>query len=56
MQVVLFAFAALGGLIRLRLLLIVRYYFLTTFSIAAGLWDWLHEDTAPSWDAAEGTR
>ncbi|MFZ1925918.1 MAG: glycosyltransferase [Solirubrobacteraceae bacterium] len=55
-QVVLFASAGLGGLVRLRPFLIARYYFLTTFSAAAGLWDWLHHGTAPSWEAAEGTR
>jgi cellulose synthase/poly-beta-1,6-N-acetylglucosamine synthase-like glycosyltransferase len=56
LQVVLFAFAGLGGLVRLRPLLIARYYFLTTLAAAAGLWDWLRHGTAPSWEAAEGTR
>jgi hypothetical protein len=42
--------------VRLRPLLIARYYFLTTLSAAAGLWDWLRYGTAPSWEAAEGTR
>jgi cellulose synthase/poly-beta-1,6-N-acetylglucosamine synthase-like glycosyltransferase len=56
LQVVLFASAGLGGLVRLRPLLIARYYFLTTLSAAAGLWDWLHYGTAPSWEAADGTR
>ena len=56
LQVVLFASAGLGGLIRVRPLLIARYYFLTTFSAVAGLWDWLRHGTAPSWEAAEGTR
>lgn len=55
-QVVLGASAGIGGLIRVRPLLIARYYFLTTFSAAAGLWDWLRHGTAPSWEAAEGTR
>jgi GT2 family glycosyltransferase len=36
--------------------LVARYYVLTTASLAAGLWDWLREGTAPGWDAAEGTR
>ena len=39
-----------------RPLLVARYYVLTTASLAAGLWDWLREGTAPGWDAAEGTR
>jgi cellulose synthase/poly-beta-1,6-N-acetylglucosamine synthase-like glycosyltransferase len=56
LQVVLFVSAGLGGLVRLRPLLIARYYFLTTLSAAAGLWDWLRHGTAASWEAAEGTR
>jgi cellulose synthase/poly-beta-1,6-N-acetylglucosamine synthase-like glycosyltransferase len=56
LQVVLGASAGIGGLVRARPLLIARYYFLTTLSAAAGLWDWLRHGTAPSWDAAEGTR
>jgi cellulose synthase/poly-beta-1,6-N-acetylglucosamine synthase-like glycosyltransferase len=55
-QVILFASAGLGGVVRLRPLLISRYYFLTTLSAALGLWDWLRHGTAPSWEAAEGTR
>jgi len=56
LQVVLGASAGLGGLVRLRPLLIARYYFLTTLSAAAGLWDWLRHGTGASWEAAEGTR
>jgi hypothetical protein len=56
LQVVLFASAGLGGLIPVRPFLISRYYFLTTLSAAAGLWDWLRHGTAASWEAAEGTR
>ncbi|HTC61167.1 MAG TPA: glycosyltransferase [Solirubrobacteraceae bacterium] len=56
LQVVLGASAGIGGLIRVRPLLIARYYFLTTLAAAAGLWDWLRHGTAPSWEAAEGTR
>jgi hypothetical protein len=37
-------------------LLIARYYVLTTASSAAGLWDWLRHGTPASWEAAEGTR
>jgi cellulose synthase/poly-beta-1,6-N-acetylglucosamine synthase-like glycosyltransferase len=55
-QVVIFASAGIGGLVRVRPLLITRYYFLTTLSAAAGLWDWLRHGTAASWEAAEGTR
>jgi cellulose synthase/poly-beta-1,6-N-acetylglucosamine synthase-like glycosyltransferase len=56
LQVVVFAFAGLGGLVRVRPFLIARYYFLTTLSAAAGLWDWLRHGTAAAWDVAEGTR
>jgi hypothetical protein len=56
LQVALFAAAGLGGLIRLRPLLVARYYVLTTASIALGLWDYLRRGTPASWEAAEGTR
>jgi glycosyltransferase involved in cell wall biosynthesis len=39
-----------------RLLLLARYYVLTTASLAAGLWDWLRHGTAAGWEPAEGTR
>jgi cellulose synthase/poly-beta-1,6-N-acetylglucosamine synthase-like glycosyltransferase len=48
--------AGLGGVVRVRPLLLARYYVLTTASLAAGLWDWLRHGTTASWDAAEGTR
>jgi cellulose synthase/poly-beta-1,6-N-acetylglucosamine synthase-like glycosyltransferase len=56
LQVALLAAAGLGGVVRVRPLLLARYYVLTTASLAAGLWDWLRHGTAASWDAAEGTR
>jgi len=56
LQLALLAAAALGGAVRVRPLLLARYYVLTTTSLAAGLWDWLRYGTAASWDAAEGTR
>jgi cellulose synthase/poly-beta-1,6-N-acetylglucosamine synthase-like glycosyltransferase len=56
LQVALGASAGIGGLIRVQPFLIARYYFLTTLSAAAGLWDWLRHGTAASWEAAEGTR
>ena len=40
----------------LRPLLVIRYYVLTTASVAAGLWDWLRHGTPAGWEAAEGTR
>jgi glycosyltransferase involved in cell wall biosynthesis len=48
--------ALLAGVLRVRLLLLARYYVLTTASPAAGLWDWLRHGTSASWEAAEGTR
>ncbi|HTQ69544.1 MAG TPA: glycosyltransferase [Solirubrobacteraceae bacterium] len=56
LQLGLLAAAALGGLLPGRVLLIARYYVLTTASSAAGLWDWLRHGTSASWEAAEGTR
>ena len=56
LQLALLLAAALAGVLRLRPLLISRYYVLTTASVAAGLWDWLRHGTAAGWDAAEGTR
>ncbi|HWX87452.1 MAG TPA: glycosyltransferase [Solirubrobacteraceae bacterium] len=56
LQIVLLAAAGLGGILPARVLLIARYYVLTTASPAAGLWDWLRHGTAASWEVAEGTR
>ncbi len=48
--------ALLAGVIPARLLLLARYYVLTTASLAAGLWDWLAHGTDAGWEPAEGTR
>ncbi len=56
LQLALLVAAGLGGVLRARVLLIARYYVLTTASPAAGLWDWLRHGTVASWEAAEGTR
>ena len=48
--------ALLAGVIPARLLLLARYYVLTTASLAAGLWDWLAHGTHAGWEPAEGTR
>jgi glycosyltransferase involved in cell wall biosynthesis len=56
LQVLLFAAAGLGGLIRVRPLLLARYYVLTTASLALGFWDWARHGTSAQWEAAEGTR
>jgi hypothetical protein len=55
-QVAVLAGALLAGALRLKPLLIARYYVLTTFSLAAGLWDWLARGTQAGWEPAEGTR
>jgi hypothetical protein len=56
LQLALLLAALLGGVVRARVLLLARYYVLTTASLAAGLWDWLAHGTPAAWDAAEGTR
>ncbi len=56
LQIALLVAAGLGGVLRVRALLIARYYVLTTASPAAGLWDWLRHGTDAAWEAAEGTR
>ena len=48
--------AGLGGVVRVRPLLVARYYVLTTASLALGFWDWLRHGTDAAWDVAEGTR
>ena len=55
-QLGLLAAAALASRLRLRPLLVVRYYVLTTASLAAGLWDWLTRGTEAGWEPAAGTR
>jgi cellulose synthase/poly-beta-1,6-N-acetylglucosamine synthase-like glycosyltransferase len=56
LQLAVLAAAALAGVLRVRPLLIARYYVLTTASPAAGLWDWLRHGTSAAWEPAEGTR
>ena len=56
LQLLLLALAWLGGIVKARPLLVVRYYVLTTASLALGLWDWLRHGTSAAWEAAEGTR
>ena len=48
--------ALAASVVPARLLLVARYYVLTTASLAAGLWDWLRHGTAAGWEPAEGTR
>ena len=55
-QVGLLAAAAAGGRVRLRPLLLARYYVATTAALAAGLYDHLRHGTPAGWEAPEGTR
>jgi Glycosyltransferase like family 2 len=48
--------AAAGGAVRLRPLLLARYYVATTAALALGLYDHLRHGTPAGWDAPEGTR
>ena len=41
---------------RARLVLVARYYVLTTAALALGLYDWLRHGTTAGWEAPEGTR
>jgi cellulose synthase/poly-beta-1,6-N-acetylglucosamine synthase-like glycosyltransferase len=56
LQVALLLAALLGGFVRARVLLVARYYVLTTAALGLGLWDWLRHGTEAGWEAAEGTR
>ena len=48
--------AAAGGRLRVRPLLLARYYVATTAALGAGLYDHLRHGTPAVWEAAEGTR
>jgi cellulose synthase/poly-beta-1,6-N-acetylglucosamine synthase-like glycosyltransferase len=56
LQLALLLAALIAPVVRLRPLLVARYYVLTTASLAAGLWDWLTSGTTAGWEPAEGTR
>jgi cellulose synthase/poly-beta-1,6-N-acetylglucosamine synthase-like glycosyltransferase len=55
-QVALLLGAALAPLAPARLLLVARYYVVTNWALAAGLWDWLRGERSPVWETVEGTR
>ena len=55
-QVAVLAAALAGRVVRVRALLVARYYVLTTASMAAGLWDYLRHGTPAGWSPPEGTR
>jgi hypothetical protein len=56
LQLVLLAGAALAPLVPARPLLVARYYVVTNWALAAGLWDWLRGERSPVWETVEGTR
>jgi cellulose synthase/poly-beta-1,6-N-acetylglucosamine synthase-like glycosyltransferase len=56
LQLVLLAGAALAPVVPARPLLVVRYYVVTNWALAAGLWDWLRGERSPVWETVEGTR
>ncbi len=56
LQLALLAGAALAPLAPARLLLVARYYVVTNWALAAGLWDWLRGERSPIWETVEGTR
>jgi len=56
LQLALFLGAALAPLAPARLLLVARYYVVTNWALAAGLWDWLRGERSPVWETVEGTR
>jgi Glycosyltransferase like family 2 len=55
-QVGLLGAAAAGGRLRLRPLLLARYYVAATSALALGLYDHLRHGTPAGWEAPEGTR
>jgi cellulose synthase/poly-beta-1,6-N-acetylglucosamine synthase-like glycosyltransferase len=55
-QVAVVGAALAGRAVRLKPLLIARYYVLTTASVAAGLYDYLRHGTPAGWTPPEGTR
>jgi hypothetical protein len=55
-QAALVAAGVAGGRVRLKPLLVARYYVLTTAALAAGLYDWLRYGTEVGWETPEGTR
>ena len=56
LQLALLLGAALAPLVPARLLLVARYYVVTNWALAAGLWDWLRGERSPVWETVEGTR
>ncbi|HEX3617157.1 MAG TPA: glycosyltransferase [Solirubrobacteraceae bacterium] len=56
LQLALLGGAALAPVAPARPLLVARYYVVTNWALAAGLWDWLRGERSPVWETVEGTR
>jgi cellulose synthase/poly-beta-1,6-N-acetylglucosamine synthase-like glycosyltransferase len=56
LQLALYGGAALAVAVPARPLLVARYYVVTNWALAAGLWDWLRGERSPVWETVEGTR
>ncbi len=56
LQALLLVAAVLAPLVPARPLLVARYYVVTNWALAAGLWDWLRGERSPVWETVEGTR
>ncbi len=56
LQLALLLGAGLAPLAPARPLLVARYYVVTNWALAAGLWDWLRGERSPVWETVEGTR
>jgi cellulose synthase/poly-beta-1,6-N-acetylglucosamine synthase-like glycosyltransferase len=56
LQLALLLGAALAPRAPARVLLVARYYVVTNWALAAGLWDWLRGERSPLWETVEGTR
>ena len=56
LQLALYLGAALAPLAPARPLLVARYYVVTNWALAAGVWDFLRGERSPVWETVEGTR
>jgi cellulose synthase/poly-beta-1,6-N-acetylglucosamine synthase-like glycosyltransferase len=56
LQLAVLAAAALAAVAPIRPFLILRYYVLSTASVAAGLWDWLRDGTSAGWEPVQEIR
>jgi len=55
-QLALVAGALAGARLRVRALLVARYYVLMQTAMAGGLWDYARHGKEPGWESPEGTR